>query len=270
MDTGIPEYKIPAGVDRSELPRYEHERQVYQQKVDAVRWATVRHDMTQGFVLTQYFYEQLMNFEKDPASLKDTIGEMVYSMDVDQEAHRARDIEFDKEADGEVLGRSRPRKLTGLDLAEARLASGDVATASTLARQALAAQTDTLESVAEGARANFILARAAVLSGHPDQAIDGFQKTLATSKEPRLLAWSHIYLGRMLDLDCKRDQAIAEYTAALAARDGQQDTRLAAERGVKSAYAVKGHSCDEDADDDAPGGSAAKPGGAKPEAAKPQ
>ncbi len=35
MDTGIPEYKIPAGADRSELPRLEHERQVYQRKVDA-------------------------------------------------------------------------------------------------------------------------------------------------------------------------------------------------------------------------------------------
>ena len=46
MDTGIPEYKIPAGVDRSEMPRYEHERQVYQQKVDAVRMGrrAPRHD----------------------------------------------------------------------------------------------------------------------------------------------------------------------------------------------------------------------------------
>ena len=70
MDTGVPVYKIPANADRSELPRYEHERQLYQQKVDAVRVATVQHDMTQGFVLTQYFYEQLIQFEKDPASLK--------------------------------------------------------------------------------------------------------------------------------------------------------------------------------------------------------
>jgi hypothetical protein len=53
----------------------------------------------------------------------------------------------------------------------------------------------------------------------------------------------------MLDLECKRDQAVTEYQAALAVRDGQQDTRLAAERGAKAAYAVKGHSCDEDADD---------------------
>jgi len=264
MDTGVPEYRIPAGALREDMPRYEHERQVYQQKVDAIRWASVRHDMTQGFVLAQYFYEQLIQFEKDPASLKDTIGEMVYSMDVDQQAHRARLIEFDKEADEEVLGRSKPRKLTGLDLAEARLAAGDPATASSLARQALTVHADTLESVAEGARADFILARAAILTGHPEDAINDFQKTLAATKEPRLMAWSHIYLGRMLDLDCKRDEAVAEYHEALAARDGQQDTRLAAERGVKAAYAVKGHSCDEDADDDKPGDGADKPELSKP------
>jgi tetratricopeptide (TPR) repeat protein len=264
LDTGVPEFKIPAGADRAEMPRYEHERQVYQQKVDAIRWALVRHDMSQGFVLTQYYYEQLIEFEKDPASLKDTIGEMVYSMDVDQQVHRARQIEFDKEADGEVLGRSKPRKLTGLDLAEARLAAGDAATASAMARQALTDRSDTLESTADSARANFILARAAILTGHAEEAITGFQKTLATSKEPRLLAWSHIYLGRMLDLDCKRDQAVAEYETALTVRDGQQDTRLAAERGVKTAYAVRGHSCEEDAEEEAPNAGPAKPGTVSP------
>ena len=90
------------------------------------------------------------------------------------------------------------------------------------------------------ARANFILARAALVTGHPDEAIDRFQKTLATSKDPRLLAWSHIYLGRMLDLDCKRDEAVSEYQLALTVRDGQQDTRLAAERGVKAALCSEG------------------------------
>jgi tetratricopeptide (TPR) repeat protein len=262
MDTGIPEYKIPANAQREDMPRYEHERQIYQQKVDAIRVATVRHDMTQGFVLTQYFYEQMIQFERDPASLKDAIGEMVYSMDVDQQVHRARQIEFDKESDGEVLGRSKPRKLTGLDLAEAKLAAGDTASASALARQTLAEPSDTLESVAAGARANFILARAAAMTGHPDDAIDRFQKTLSTTKEPRLLAWSHIYLGRMLDLDCKRDEAVSEYRLALTMRDGQQDTRLAAERGVKAAYAVKGHSCEDDADDGAPADQPGKPAGA--------
>jgi hypothetical protein len=255
MDTGIPVYKIPANADRAEMPRYEHERQVYQQKVDTVRLTAMRHAMTQGFVLTQYFYSQLIQFEKDPASLRDTIGEMVYSIDVETEVHRARSIIFDKEADGDVLTRSQPRKLTGLDLAEARLAIGDVATASAMARHALASHSDSsdsLDAIAQNARANFILARAAILTGHPGEAIDGFQRTLATSKDPRLLSWSHIYLGRMLDLDCKRDEAVAEYQQALKTRDGQQDTRLAAERGVKTAYAVRGHSCEEDAAEGTP------------------
>jgi len=182
-------------------------------------------------------------------------------MDVLQQVHRAHQMEFDKAADGDVLMRSKPRMLTGLDLAEARLGAGDVATATAMARQTLARPNDTVQAAADGARANFILARAAILTGHPDQAIDGFQKTLAASKDPRLLSWSHIYLGRMLDLDCKRDEALSEYKEALATRDGQQDTRLAAERGVKTAYAVKGHSCEEDADEDAPGAGEAKPAG---------
>jgi hypothetical protein len=268
MDTGVPVFKVPAGVDRSELPRYEHERQVYQEKVDAVRMATLHHDMTQGFVLTQYFYEAMIQFEKDPASLRDNIGEMVYSMDIEQQIHRARNTEFDAQADGDVLQRSKPRVLSGLDLAEARLEGGDLATASALARQSLTVHGDTLESVADEARANFILARAAIMTGHPGEAIDRFQKTIAASKDPRLVSWSHIYLARMLDLDCKRDEALSEYKAALATRDGAQDTRLAAERGVRTAYAVNGHSC-EDADDDSPG-TPAPPGGSQQGTPKPQ
>jgi tetratricopeptide (TPR) repeat protein len=263
MDTGIPAYVVPPNSTRADFERIERDRNAVQQKQEQVRAARVRHDMTQGFVLTQYFYEQLIQFEKDPASLKDTIGELVYSMDVDHEHHRAHETVFDKQADDDVLRRTAPRKLAGLDLAEARLAAGDYATASALARQSLVvAAKDESVKVQDGdvGRANFILARAAILTGHPDEAMAGFQKAAATAKETRILAWSHIYLGRMADLDCKRDEALSEYKEALAVRDGQQDTRLAAERGVKAAYAVKGHSCDADSGD-APAGSEDKPAG---------
>jgi tetratricopeptide (TPR) repeat protein len=265
MDTGIPVYKIPAGVDRSQLPRYEHELELYQQKVEAAKWAKVQHDMAQGFVLTQYFYEQMIQFEKDPTSLKDSIGEMVYSMDVDQQVHRARQIVFDQEADEDVLQRSKPRQLTGLDLAEAKLAAGDVNTAAAMANKVLANQSDTIASTADAARAHFILARVDLITGHPDQAVDDFQKTIATSKQLRLLAWSHIYLGRMLDLECKRDQALTEYKDALAVRDGQLDTRIAADRGVKTAYVAPGHEhdCDDETGDNS-AGAPAPPSGQQP------
>jgi len=240
-------------VERSQLPRYQQEQQVVERKQEAVRVALVQHDMKQGFVLTQYFYEQMIQFEKDSTGLKDTIGEMVYTMDVEQQVHRTRLIEFDKEADAEVLGRSKPRKLDGMELAEKKLSSGDIPGASAMAQQVLAHQSDTIASVADSAHAYFILARAAVMTGHPEQAIEDFQKTISTSKEKRLLAWSHIYLGRMLDLDCKREQALSEYNLALTVRDGRDDTRIAAERGVKNAYSVNGHTCEEDADDGPPG-----------------
>jgi tetratricopeptide (TPR) repeat protein len=269
MDTGIPEYVIPSNVDRSQLPRYEHERELYLQKVDAAKAAAVDHDMRQGYVLTQYFYGQLLQFEKDPAGLKDTIGEMVYGMDVDQQVHRARQTEFDKEGDEDVLQHSKPRPLTGLDLAEAKLASGDVPAASSMAQKVLAEETDTIQSTADAARAHFIMARVDLLTGHPDAAIDDFQKTLAMSKEQRLLSWSHIYLGRMLDLECKRDEAVAEYKEALTVRDGQLDTRLAAERGVKSAYVQRGHEhdCDDETGDDAPGATLQQPAPGAPTSA---
>ena len=45
--------------------------------------------MRQGWVLTDYFYDQLGQMEHDTTSLKDNIGQMVYGMDVDRE-RRAR------------------------------------------------------------------------------------------------------------------------------------------------------------------------------------
>jgi tetratricopeptide (TPR) repeat protein len=245
--------------------------------VDAAKWAAVEHDMRQGYVLTEYFYQQMILFEKDPASLKDTIGEMVYSMDVEGQVSRAKQIEFDKEADEDVLQRSKPRQLTGLDLAEAKLAAGDVETARAMAQKVLAAQSDTITPTAvegaDAARAHFIMARVDLMSVRPneteddvektmDDAVSQFQKTIATSKDQRLLSWSHIYLGRMLDLECKRDEALAEYKEALASRDGRLDTRLAAERGIKSAYVQRGHEkdCEEDNADSNPAG----PGASQP------
>jgi len=176
-----------------------------------------------------------------------------------------------------VLQHSAPRKLTGLDLAEARLSTGDIKTASAMAQKVLSHPDDTPGSIADAARAHFILARVDLMSVAPnesedeaekrvDDAIAQFNDTLATSKDQRLLAWSHIYLGRVLDLECKRDEAVAEYNAALAVRDGRLDTRLAAERGVKTAYAVPGHAsqCEDDSDDVPPAAGNAPAGQQKP------
>ena len=122
------------------------------------------------------------------------------------------------------------RQLHGLDLAEMKLMQGDVAGASTLAHQELDRHTG------DTARADFLLARCAVMQRNVDEARHYFEETIRLGKDPRLLAWSHIYLGRMDDLEHSRDDAVAQYQQALLNRDGQLDTKEAAERGLKEPY----------------------------------
>jgi tetratricopeptide (TPR) repeat protein len=185
--------------------------------------------MEEGYVLTAYFYEQLTIFEKEPQSFKETIGEIVYGMDVPSEMGHVKHITFSQQNEGDVVHHS-TRQLHGLDLAEVKLLQGDVNAASTLAHQELDRHTG------DTARADFLLARCAVMQRNVDQARHYFEETIRLGKDPRLLAWSHIYLGRMDDLEHSRDEALAQYQQALVNRDGQLDTKQAAENGLKQPY----------------------------------
>ncbi|MGA8107802.1 MAG: hypothetical protein WB974_00100 [Acidobacteriaceae bacterium] len=231
MDTGIPDVKIPAGLSQSEADPYLHARSVAEAKMEVVRQHTVDHDMTQGYVLTQYFFNQLKSFERSPESLDEAIGPMVYGMDISVETHRVKEIAFDAQGEGEMMHRV-PVAPSGLDLAELKLMKGDVAGAQALAEKALAGNSG------EAGRADFILARVDLMNGRIDDAKAAFQSTLTASKDARMLAWSHIYLGRILDVENQRDQALAEYKAALTVRDGQPDTKDAAEAGLKSPFTL--------------------------------
>jgi hypothetical protein len=242
MDTGIAIPAIPANTAHSELEPIYREHTQAQQKDNAIREEQVGRNMAQGYVLTQYFYTQLVPFERSPASLKESIGEMVYGMDVPQEMSRLKGIHFAEEGSADVVMRA-PSKPHGLDLAELDLVRGDAATAAALSETALRQHT------AEAARANFILARANLMAGKIDEAEVAFRETVRLSSDPRMLAWAHIYLGRILDVEEKREDAVAEYKAALTVRDSQPDTRTAAEKGVLEPFALP-HRADSDGDGD--------------------
>jgi len=63
-----------------------------------------------------------------------------------------------------------------------------------------------------------------------------FERTLEVSKEQKLIAWSHIYLGRIYDLQEDRDSALEQYKAALNAGDPSPEVKNAAEKGLQQAY----------------------------------
>jgi hypothetical protein len=57
-----------------------------------------------------------------------------------------------------------------------------------------------------------------------------------TPVEPEVLAWSHVYLGRIYDLQEDRDAGVAEYRAALAVKGAPESARTAAQGGIETAY----------------------------------
>jgi tetratricopeptide (TPR) repeat protein len=231
MDTGVTIYKIPSDIRRADLESATHQHNASVEAAEAVRRHAVQEAMAQGYVLTEYFYTAFAAFERQPQSFKESIGEMVYGMDVTAESNRVKHIAFNQEKSADILSRS-PRELKGLDLAEMKLMKGDTAGAGALAQQSVA------DKSGDPARANFILARVAIMQRDVSVAQHDFEETIRLSKDPRMLAWSHIYLGRIYDIQDQRDQAVNEYRAALTVRDGQADTRMAAEKGLKQPYAV--------------------------------
>ncbi len=239
MNTGVALFTIPRDAARFDLPRLEHQRDQSIQQAEAVRQQAVHTAMTEGFVLTQYFYGQLASFERNPESLKEAIGPMVYGMDVDAEIHRARQIAFVEQAPGDVI-RS-PISNRGLDQAETRLKAGDAEGASKLAQQAIKDHT------ADPARADYLLGLTWLMKGDMDSAVNDFRETIRLTQDPRLLAWSHIYLGRIADVNDQRPDALAEYKTAMTVRDGQQDTLDAAKKGLVQPFVLPHTASAEDA-----------------------
>ena len=246
MDVGLTKPKHPDAVkQRADIERYNAEMAEYDRQSEIIRRKAADLDVRQGWVLVNYFYDKLGQMEKESISLKDDIGEMVYGMDVDRERHTAEQVVFLPEGTHDFVSRA-PRQLSGMDLAEKKLIGGDVEGAGELAKAALASPDG------DHARAYYMQARIDLMQRQPASAIDNFEQTLKTSKDPRTLAWSHIYLGRLYDVVPDRQKAVAEYKAALTVRDGQPDTKAAAEKGLKEPFAAPGMQRAAEPDDDAP------------------
>ncbi len=201
---------------------------------EAARTAYVQRSVEEGFILTHYFYLALVNFDKETTGIKDAYGDLLYNIDLEREKKRATETTFAAEATPEVLASSKPthREQRFLDDAEQRLASGDPAGAQRLAMQVVSDP----QSTEDQGRAFFILARAATLGGDMDAARNNFERAVQFAHDPRTLAWSHIYLGRIFDIQENREQALAHYRAALQAGDPTPDTKTAAEKGIAVPY----------------------------------
>jgi len=203
---------------------------------EAQKDEAVNASVAQGFVLTRYFYDALKQFEKDPAGLRNSYGQMLTDIDLKKEQKRAADVQFATKADPELLHLSHPLQGKLLVTAEQKLYTGDSASAQKLAQQALDEKSE------DPGRALFILAQVATMNRDMQGARDYFQKALGASQEPKVVAWSHIYLGRIFDLQEDRAAALDQYRAAVAAGASLPEAKAAAEHGLQQPYEPPGHS----------------------------
>lgn len=200
------------------------------QTAEAQRAQAVDDAMKQGYILTKYFYDSLVTFEKDPSGLRNAYGDMLDKMDLKQQELAASAIQFSSGTEPELVQLSRMEDRQLLVTAEKRLRAGDAKGAQELAQKAID------KKIGDQGRALFILAEVAVAAKNMDGARDDFQKAIQAAKDPKVIGWSHVYLGRILDLKEEREAAVVEYQAALTAGAELPEIKAAAERGLKQAY----------------------------------
>jgi tetratricopeptide (TPR) repeat protein len=203
-----------------------------------------------GYVLVRSIYAGLSGFEKSEPAMGYYLPDLIKGIDVDGEKRRLSGVKF---ADAGPADESAPENNhpaahpaasanpSDDDLAEGQrqISARNGAAAAASFEKVLAAHPDDL-------RATYGLAVASALQGKPEQARELFTKVIAASQnpladksarpDPSNLSWSHIYLGRMYDVEGKRDLAVLEYRAALAVEGAPETARTAAKRGIETGY----------------------------------
>lgn len=197
---------------------------------EAERLQQVDQSVNEGYILTRHFYDALVQFEKEPTGMKNAYSDMLTAIDVGKEMKRASQIQFANQAAPELLHLTRPSDQPLLKQAEKRLSGGDPEGAQKLAQQALD------ENREDPGRALFILAQVATMQADMQSARGYFERALGVAHEPKVVAWSHIYLGRISDLQEDRESALVHYRAALTAGAAMPEVKAAAERGLTQPY----------------------------------
>jgi hypothetical protein len=195
-----------------------------------------------GYVLVRPIYVRLASYEKSTKTMGQFFPELMKSINLQAEMQRDAGIHFYPAGGAAPAGAAAK---AAAELAE-RLETGD----REIAEGKAEAAADTFESVLAkdpaNRRAMYGLAVASVLLGNAARAEKLFEQLVASgsgrkaSADAMILAWSHVYLGRMRDLEGSRQEALEQYHAALAVEGAPEAARLAARRGLDAPYAPPG------------------------------
>jgi tetratricopeptide (TPR) repeat protein len=204
-----------------------------------------------GYVMVRPIYAGLTGFEKSEPAMGYYLPDLIKGIDVQAELRRLRGIQFaEVPAAGSNLAEAKSPAASGplaaFDPAFEDLAEGQRQISARNGAAAAAAFERVLAAHPDDVRATYGLAVASALLGKPDRARELFTKVIAAAPnassdpgkqaDPSNLSWSHIYLGRMYDVEGQREQAVNEYRAALAVPGAPESARTAAQHGVEAGY----------------------------------
>lgn len=185
-----------------------------------------------GFILVPYFHAALLDYEKQEASMSVAYKEMILGINPAKERVRLVSVRFTPKpqpAQGAApLAVSEEDRL--LDEGDNLIAEGRYLAAKTAYESVLA----TLNPKSE--RALFGLALVASGTRKPDTAEQYFQRTLEVAQDLRIVTWTHIYLGRLLDLKGDRKAALAQYRAASVTAAAYPDALRAVQSGLQKQF----------------------------------
>jgi tetratricopeptide (TPR) repeat protein len=206
---------------------------------------TLAEDDREGYILVRPIVQQLQKFEKTEPSMTYYFPDILSHIDVAAEQKRLQNFAFAKPQAAPV---ETPKPVAAPASAmDQLLAEGDRQIALQNPAAAAAAFQKVLDQDATQPRAMYGLAVASLMSGQGDEAMRIFQALVsapdnnastrqAEAIDPAILAWSHVYLGRLYDLQDERDQALVNYRAALGVNGAPETARVAAQRGIDEVY----------------------------------
>ncbi|MCI0403746.1 MAG: tetratricopeptide repeat protein [Acidobacteria bacterium] len=188
-----------------------------------------------GYVLTRHFFLALERYEQDDPSMQYYFPTLFSEFNLPAERARLQRIEFAEAevADGPPTAAAPdsaddPRTQL-LKEGERHLGEGDV-------EAARAVFDEVLKQRPNDPNALYGLALVASQEENRPEAREFFLRVLEHAQAPDILGWSHVYLGRIYDLEGNRTQAIAHYRAALALNSRVERVEQAARRGLERPF----------------------------------
>jgi predicted negative regulator of RcsB-dependent stress response len=196
----------------------------------------VNQALHDGFILTPFFAEQLITYEKEPVAMRLYFPDILKALDTKREGQRLANVTFTpKQKAAErptqvVEKQTVSQALRTVEQAEKLYQAQQYEEAKNLLLKALEQPGDT----ADHARAYYNLGLIALRAKNPEMAEKLFQKTIESGADPFAQAWSLVYLGRLSGLSGDRAQAIKYYNLALAVKDASDEAHRAAEKGIEN------------------------------------